>query len=391
MRDYYEILSVAKDADGDTIKKSYRKLALQYHPDRSGGDKEAEDRFREATEAYEVLRDPQKRAAYDRYGHAGVRGSGGAGAYGGFNFSDALEIFMRDFGGFGVEDLFGMRGGQGGRGGPRSARKGADMRVRLPLTFEEVATGAKKTLRIERLDACGKCNGSGAAEGSTPVRCATCGGAGEVQRVQRSFLGQLVSVMPCPECGGDGQRIEKLCTECGGRGVKPGTATIEVSVPAGVSSGDYLTLRAQGNAGMRGGPRGDILVVLEVEEDIRFTRDGADLIYDLAITFSQAALGTEIDVPLVGAADTRVKISAGTQSGRVIRLRGKGLPHLQAAGRGDLLVRVMVWTPTDLTPEQEQLFRKMSQIEAAPPAPGEAESGRGFWTKFKEAFTGTGS
>jgi molecular chaperone DnaJ len=390
MRDYYEILGVAKDADGDTIKKSYRKLALQFHPDRNGGDKEAENQFREATEAYEVLRDAQKRAAYDRYGHAGVRGSGAGNAYGGFNFSDALEIFMRDFGGFGVEDLFGMRG-QGGRGPGRTARKGADMRVRLPLTFEEVATGAKKTLRVERLDPCAKCNGSGAAEGSTPVRCGTCGGAGEVQRVQRSFLGQLVSVMPCPECGGDGQRIEKLCAECGGRGVRPGTATIEVSVPAGVSSGDYLTLRGQGNAGMRGGPRGDILVVLEVEEDIRFTRDGADLIYDLAITFSQAALGTEIDVPLVGAPDTRVKIPAGTQSGRVIRLRGKGLPHLQAVGRGDLLVRVMVWTPTDLTPEQEQLFRKMSQVETAPPAPGESESGRGFWTKFKEAFTGTGS
>ena len=388
MRDYYEILGVAKDADGDTIKKSYRKLALQFHPDRNAGNKEAEDSFREATEAYEVLRDPQKRAAYDRYGHAAVKGGAAGNAYGGFNFSDALEIFMRDFGGFGVEDLFGMRGGQGGRGG-RAARKGADMRVRLPLTFEEVATGSKKTLRIERLDACAKCSGSGAAEGSQPVRCATCGGAGEVQRVQRSFLGQLVSVMPCPECGGDGQRIEKLCPDCSGRGVRPGTATIEVSVPAGVSSGDYLTLRGQGNAGMRGGPRGDILVVLEVEEDVRFTRDGADLIYDLAITFSQAALGTEIKVPLVGAPDTKVKIAAGTQSGRVIRLRGKGLPHLQSTGRGDLLVRVMVWTPTDLTGEQEQLFRKMSQIEAAPPAPGEHESGRGFWSKMKEAFTGT--
>lgn len=388
MRDYYEILGVAKDADGEMIKKSYRKLALQFHPDRNGGNKEAEDSFREATEAYEVLRDPQKRGAYDRYGHAGVRGSGGGNAYGGFNFSDALDIFMRDFGGFGVEDLFGGRAGQGGRGG-RAARKGADMRVRLPLTFEEVATGAKKTLRIERLDSCGQCAGSGAAEGSTPVRCATCGGAGEVQRVQRSFLGQLVSVMPCPECGGDGVRIEKLCPECGGRGVRPGASTIEVSVPAGVSSGDYLTLRAQGNAGMRGGPRGDILVVLEVEEDARFTRDGADLIYDMAITFSQAALGTEVDVPLVGAPNTRVRIASGTQSGRVMRLRGKGLPHLQAAGRGDLLVRIMVWTPSELTSEQEQVFRKLSQIEAAPPAPGEHESGGGFWSKVKEAFTGT--
>ncbi len=390
MRDYYEVLGVAKDADGDAIKRAYRKLALQYHPDRSGGDKASEDSFREATEAYEVLRDPQKRAAYDRYGHAGVRGGAGSGAYGGFNFSDALEIFMRDFGAngsFGVEDLFGMRGGGGGRG--RGARKGADMRVRLPLTFEEVATGAKKTLRIDRLDACPKCSGSGAAEGSAPVRCTTCGGAGEVQRVQRSFLGQMVTVMPCPECGGDGQKIEKQCTDCSGRGVKPGQSSIEVNVPAGVSTGDYLTLRGQGNAGMRGGPRGDILVVLEVEDDTRFTRDGADLIYDLAITFSQAALGTEVEVPLVGAPDTKVKVAAGTQSGRVMRLRGKGLPHLQGGGRGDLLVRVMVWTPTELSHEQEQLFRKMQQIESAPPVPGDDESQRGFWSKVKEAFTGT--
>jgi molecular chaperone DnaJ len=387
MRDYYEVLGVAKDADGDAIKRAYRKLALQYHPDRNGGDKAAEDSFREATEAYEVLRDAQKRAAYDRYGHAGVRGGAGAG-YGGFNFSDALEIFMRDFGaGGGFEDLFGMRGGGGrSRGG---ARKGADMRVRLPLTFEEVATGAKKTIRLDRLDACGTCAGTGAAEGSSPVRCTTCGGAGEVQRVQRSFLGQMVTVMPCPECGGDGQKIEKPCPDCSGRGVRPGQSTIEVNLPAGVSTGDYLTLRGQGNAGTRGGPRGDILVVLEVEEDMRFTRDGADLIYDLAITFSQAALGTEVDVPLVGAADTKVKIAAGTQSGRVLRLRSKGLPHLQGGGRGDMLVRVTVWTPTDLTPGQEQILRQLQQVESAPPAPGGDENQRGFWSKVREAFTGT--
>ncbi|HEX6695051.1 MAG TPA: DnaJ C-terminal domain-containing protein, partial [Longimicrobiales bacterium] len=231
--------------------------------------------------------------------------------------------------------------------------------------------------------------GTGAAEGSSPVRCSTCGGAGEVQRVQRSFLGQMVTVMPCPECGGDGVKIEKPCPDCSGRGVRPGQSTIEVNVPAGVSTGDYLTLRAQGNAGTRGGPRGDILVVLEVEEDERFTRDGADLIYDLAITFSQAALGTEVDVPLVGAADTKVKISAGTQSGRVLRLRSKGLPHLQGGGRGDMLVRVTVWTPTDLTAEQEQILRKLQQVESAPPSPGGDESQRGFWSKVREAFTGT--
>src|SRR5919109_390150 len=307
MRDYYEILGVDRHADADTIKKAYRKLALQYHPDRNSGSAQAEEQFKELTEAYEVLRDPDKRAAYDRYGHAGVKGAG-AGTYGGFSFTDALEIFMRDFGGFGgMEDLFGGRGRRAGS----TVRKGADIRMTLPLTLEEVATGVSRKLRVEVLDACRTCHGSGAAEGATSVRCSTCGGAGEVRRVQRSFLGQLVSVMPCPDCGGEGQRIERPCSKCAGRGVERGTHELEVNVPPGVSTGDYLTLRGQGSAGLRGGPRGDVLVVLEVAEDERFMRDGADLIYELAITFSQAALGAEIEVPTVGGS-ARVRIAPGT-------------------------------------------------------------------------------
>jgi molecular chaperone DnaJ len=384
MRDYYEVLGVDRSADAETVKRAYRKLALQHHPDRNGGSPEAEVKFKELTEAYEVLRDSDKRAAYDRFGHAGVKGGGGAG-YGAFSFHDALEIFMRDFGGFsGVEDLFG--GGARGQRGPMR-RKGADMRVSLPLTLDEVASGVQRTVRVEVQEPCGRCAGTGAAEGTSPVRCGTCGGAGEVRRMQRSFLGQLVSVMPCSDCGGEGQRIEKACEQCGGRGVERIAREVEVTVPPGVSSGDYLTMRGQGHAGARGGPRGDVLVVLDVEDDPRFLRDGADLVYDLPITFSQAALGAEIEVPTIGSV-ARVKIAAGTQSGQLLRLRGRGLPHLQGGGRGDLIIRVAVWTPTELTAQQESLLRQLAKVEA----PAERVDGgrdRGFWSRVKEALTGS--
>ncbi|HEX6134596.1 MAG TPA: molecular chaperone DnaJ [Longimicrobiales bacterium] len=382
MRDYYEVLGVERNADADAIKRAYRRLALQYHPDRNSGSRDAEEKFKELTEAYEILKDSDKRAAYDRYGHAGVKGGAGAG-FGGFSFADALDIFMRDFGGFGVEDLFG--GGRQRRG--PSARKGPDMRVTVPLTLEDVANGAKRTLRVDVMNACATCDGSGAAPGTSPVTCSTCGGAGEVRRVQRSFLGQLVSVMPCPDCGGEGQRIERACEQCSGRGVERATREIEVAVPPGVSTGDYITLRGQGNAGVRNGMRGDILVVLEVEEDARFVRDGADLIYELPITFSQAALGAELEVPTIGGS-ARLRIAPGTQSGRLLRMRGKGLPHLQGTNRGDLIIRVVVWTPTSLTPEQESLFRQLSQVEA-PAERVEDGRDRGFWSRVKEALTGS--
>jgi molecular chaperone DnaJ len=383
MRDYYEILAVERGADADAIKRSYRKLALEHHPDRNQGAPEAEEKFKELTEAYEVLRDPDKRAAYDRYGHAGVKGGAGQ-QYGGFSFHDALDIFMRDFGAFGMEDLF---GGRAQRGGGPQVRKGPDTRLNLSMTLDEVASGVKKKLRVDVMDACGKCAGSGAAEGSAPVRCTACAGTGEVRRVQRSFLGQLVSVMPCSECGGEGQRIESPCGQCSGRGVERGSREIDVSVPPGVSTGDYLTLRGQGNAGVRGGPRGDVLVVLNVEEDDRFIRDGADLIHELPVTFSQAALGTELDVPVIGGGSARLRVAAGTQSGRLLRMRGKGLPHLQGGGRGDLIIRVAVWTPTSLSPEQEALMRKLAAIES----PAQADEGGkgGLWSRVKEALTGS--
>jgi molecular chaperone DnaJ len=380
MRDYYEILGVGRSEDADAIKKAYRKLALQYHPDRNQGSPETEEKFKEATEAYEVLRDPEKRAAYDRYGHAGVRGSGGGNAgFAGFDFSDALNIFMRDFGGFGMGDIF---GGQQQRRGPR---RGSDLRVRMPLTLEEVSTGVKKTLKIQVMNPCSGCTGTGAMHGAQPVRCTTCGGTGELRRVQRSFLGQVVSVSPCPACNGEGQRIEQVCDICAGKGVQAGEKTIEVEVPAGVSSGDYLTLRGQGNAGMRNAPRGDILVVMEVEEDDRFLRDGNDLIFELPITYTQAVLGSEVEIPTVSGT-ARLKIPAGIQSGKMLRMRGKGLPHLQGAGRGDLIVRIAVWVPTELTAEQTALLQKLAKIESKAPAQLEDDESRGFWSKVKEAF-----
>lgn len=381
MRDYYEILGVPRDADAETIKKAYRKLALKYHPDRNGGSKEAEEKFKEATEAYEVLRDPQKRAMYDRYGHAGLSGASGAGGFTGFDFAEALNIFMRDFGGLGLEDLF--TGGRRSRGGPR---KGPDMQLRLPLKLAEVATGTRKTLRVKVFDPCSACRGTGSAGGAAPRACGTCGGAGEVRRVQRSLLGQIVSVTTCPTCRGEGTEIVELCDRCDGEGVVRAEREIQVEVPPGVSSGDYITLRGQGHSGARGGPRGDIIVILEVEEDPRFVRDGADLICDLPITFTQAALGAEVEVPTVEGT-ARLTIPAGTQSGRQLRLKGKGLPHLRGGGRGDLIVRVHVWVPTELTPEQTALLRRLAEIEDPPPSVIGTERGRGIWSRIREAFT----
>ena len=384
MRDYYEILAVERTADGETIKKAYRKLALQFHPDRNGGDKEAEEKFKEATEAYEVLRDADKRATYDRYGHAGVkgRGAGGGGGgqqYGGFGFEDALNIFMRDFGGFGgIEDLFG--GAARGRGG---VQRGKDLQIKINITLAEVATGVKKTVKIRALDACSQCHGAGSEDPAGPVTCPGCQGAGQVRRVQRSVFGQFVSASVCPQCQGAGQIIQNPCKKCGGDGRERGEQTLEISIPAGVSSNNYLTLRAQGNAGPRNGPRGDVIAVIEVEEDERFERDDTDLIFDLPVSFSAAALGQEVDVPTVYG-DERVRIPAGTQSGEVLTLRGKGLPQLGGGPKGDQLVRIHVWTPTDLSPEQEELLRRLAELEG--PAPGGDGKRGGIWSRLRDAF-----
>jgi molecular chaperone DnaJ len=382
MADYYQLLGVPRSADTEEIKKAYRKLALQYHPDRNQGSKEAEERFKEVTQAYEVLRDSEKRAVYDRYGEQGLKGRGGAQ---GFDFSDAIDIFMRDFGGFsGLEELFGMRGARAQRS---SSRKGQAVRIRLPLTLAEVANGVTKTVRVALLDACDRCEGNGAEPGSAPTKCGNCGGSGEERHVQRSVFGQFVSVQPCRVCQGEGQVIERPCGKCSGEGRVRSEREVSVDVPAGVTSDNFLTLRGRGSAGPRSGPRGDLVVLLEVQEDPRFTRDGADLLHELPVTFGQAALGDEVEVPTIEGM-AKVTIPAGIQSGELLRLKGLGLPELNGSTRGDQLLRVAVWTPEDLSAEQERLLRQLRDIES--PAPEKVRRGarKGFWSRVKEAFTG---
>ena len=387
-QDFYVILGVSRDASQADIKKAYRKLAMECHPDRNNGDKAAEERFKLVTEAYEVLRDPDKRAAYDRYGMAGVgRGHGGGGAGGAgfssmhFDLSEALMVFMRDFGiagggAGGFESLFG-----GGQRAGRDRRRGHDIKVGLKLTLAEVATGTTKTVRIKSLESCPECAGTGAKAGTQPVRCGTCGGTGEVRHQAQSLFGQFLTVSPCPSCAGEGTIVQSPCDRCGGDGRIKGEKTIQIDVPAGVADHHYLTLRGQGVPGPRNGPHGDLIAVLDIKEDPRFERHGDDLVYDLGITFTQAALGAEVEVPTPFGQST-LRVEPGTQTGMAYRLRSKGLPRLGEGGHGDMHVRIHVWTPTKLTAEQRKLLEKLSEVEDAPP---EKESGK-FWDTIRRAL-----
>lgn len=382
--EYYEILGVPRDADADQIKKAYRKLAMEYHPDRNQGSAEAEERFKELSEAYEVLKDPNRRAAYDRYGKAGAA-QGAEGPFaGGFDLHDAIEIFMRDFGGGGFEEIFGRRG----RGRARKTASGEVLRVRLPISLQEVVEGATKKIRVAVLDPCETCDGSGSADESGAETCTTCGGRGEERVAQRSVFGQFVSVTTCRTCGGEGTVIRTPCKECHGEGRTRVQREIDVEVPPGVTSENYITLRGRGNIGPRGGPRGDVVALLEVESDPRFHREGRHLVVDVAVTFSQAALGDEIEVSAIEGPET-IKVPAGIQSGQAIRKRGKGFPELNGGRRGDLIARVRVWTPTDLSAGQRRILEQLRESED--PAPedvreGDGEGG-GFWSKVREAFS----
>ena len=378
MADFYEVLGVSRGADEDNIKKAYRKLALQYHPDRNEGSPEAEERFKEVTRAYEVLSDPEQRSVYDRFGEAGLaRSGGGAQAY---DFTDALETFMRDFSGFGgLGDILGGRA----RTRTQGPARGQNLRVRIPLTLADIVRGVRRTIKVQALDPCDLCSGTGAEPGTQPRRCAACNGAGEERLVQRSVFGQMVSVQPCRACRGEGEVIDSACRRCHGEGRVRVTSEVEVEVPAGVSSENFITMRGRGNAGPRGGPRGDLVVMLDVGEDARFQREGTQLLYELPITVGQAVLGDEVDVPTVeGTAPLRIPV--GTQSGELLRLRGLGLPEVGGTRRGDQLVRVTVWIPEHLTAEQEQLYRSVRKTEA--PAPERIDGGKGFWSRVKEAF-----
>lgn len=376
--DYYQLLGVSRDASEAEIKKAYRRLAMEYHPDRTNGDPAATEKFKELTEAYEVLRDPEKRRRYDRFGEAAVRGQGGFGGFAHVDLSEALNIFMRDFGLGGFDSVFG-----GGRRSHRTVRRGQDIRVTLPLTLEDVAHGATKKLKLKTLVACDDCAGTGAAPGSPPTRCGVCGGTGEIRRATQSLFGQFVSVTPCAQCQGEGTVITDPCPRCRGDGRVRTERTVDVDVPAGISGNHYVTLRGRGAAGPRNGPAGDLIVEFEVADDDRFERRDNDLIYDMPVSFSQAALGAEFVVP-TPYGDQAVRVPAGTQSGTSLVLRGLGLPDLHSGRRGDLYVRVQVWTPTTLTPRLREVLEQLARVEGDPPR--DESLGRRFWNKFKQAF-----
>jgi molecular chaperone DnaJ len=374
--DFYTLLGVERGATEAEIKKAYRKQAMDLHPDRNPSH-DAESRFKEVTEAYEVLRDPQKRAAYDRYGKAGLGRGGGGFEYHHVDLTEALNIFMRDFGGLGgFESLF-------GGGGARAAaenRRGQDIRVTVKMTLAEVATGVRRTIKLKTLDTCEHCDGTGAQKGTSAETCGTCGGSGEVRRAARSMFGQFVQVAPCPTCGGEGTVIRTPCEVCRGEGRVRAERTVQADIPAGVSTNNYLTMRGQGAAGPRNGGKGDLLLLIEVEEDDRFERQGEHLATDLPLSFSQAALGGTFAAPTPWG-EEQVVVPSGTQTATVLRLKGKGLPRLGHSGRGDLHVRINVWTPERLTPELERILHELAEHEGEPPG-----HGKGFWARIREAL-----
>jgi molecular chaperone DnaJ len=375
MADYYATLGVPRAASDDDIKKAYRKLAMQFHPDRNNGSSESEEKFKEITEAYDVLRDGDKRAAFDRYGEAGLHAGSSAGFHH-VDLSEALNIFMRDLGGMGgFNDIFGRRSSAA------ETRTGSDIRLSLGLTLQEVATGVEKAVTIKLLNPCDYCSGTGAEPGTNVTTCPTCKGAGEVRRAQQSFFGPVVSVSVCPTCAGDGKVVASPCKKCRGEGRVRSEEQVKIKVPAGVATGQYMTLRGVGNAGPRGGPRGDILVVFEVDEDERFERDGEDLLTEVLVTYPQLALGGDVDVPTVTASVT-LRIPPGTQSGQVMNLRGRGLPRINASGTGDLHVRLQLWTPDVMGEAEATLLRQLHDIRPLAPAKRE----RGFWSKIKESL-----
>jgi len=379
-RDYYEVLGLGRDATEEDIKRVYRRLALQYHPDKNPGNKEAEEKFKEATEAYEVLKDPEKRSRYDRYGHAGVAAEAGFGGFdfSTFNLSDALRAFMRDFGSFGIfDDFFGQTTRTRRRGGPR----GRDLQVRLKLSLEEIATGVEKKIRVKRMVRCDECRGTGAAKGTSKVSCPRCEGSGQVRKVSRSFFGQFVNLTTCDYCKGEGEVIQKPCAACAGQGRVRGAGTIAVKVPAGVVTGNYIPIRASGDVGPRGGSSGDLIVLIEELEHDLFRRREDDIIYELPVSFSQAALGDQVEVPTLDG-EVNLKVPAGTQSGKIFRLKGKGIPHLHGYGKGDQLIRIAVWTPTKLSREEKELLERLAQLPGTKPP----KAGKSFFDKLKDTL-----
>ena len=390
MRDYYEILGVDRDASQAELKRAYRKLALQYHPDRNPDDAEAETKFKEAAEAYEVLSDTNKRERYNQFGHAGVKGNGGMGNGTGFQdvndiFSAFSDIFGGAAGGSIFDEVFGGRA-RGGRA-RRRGRPGSDLRIKLPLTLEEIAEGSEKKVKVRKFVSCEACEGSGAENGAEGYEtCPTCQGMGEVRQVTRSVFGQFVNVQPCPQCQGEGRIITNRCNVCGGEGRKKGEEVIPIAVPPGVLEGHYLTLRGAGNAGARGGVPGDLRVEIEELPHEHFTREGLDIYHEVYISVPDAALGTEVEVPTLKSR-ARLQIDPGVQSGKILRMRERGLPELNGMRRGDQMVRIHVWTPRDLSEEETRLMEKLRDSPAFTPAPEQEHGKKSFFSKVKDVFT----
>lgn len=382
-RDYYDVLGVDRGADEAAIKSAYRKKAMQYHPDRNPGDSAAEEKFKEATEAYEILKDPQKRQMFDQYGHAGL-GQGGFGGFGGgdfagFDLGDALRAFMRDFGGGGgggsiFDEFF-------GGGGQRRNNRGEDLRLRMPLTLEEIVSGVQKKVKVNRRVSCEACDGSGVAAGSSRKTCHQCKGAGQVRTISRTFLGTVQQVQACNVCRGTGEVISDPCRTCHGEGRIAGSSMVTLDIPAGVSAGNYMRVENMGNAAPNNGAPGDLQVVFEEKQHDQFTRHGDSVLYELPISFTQAALGAELEVPTLNGS-TELKIPAGTQSGKVLKLKGKGIPHLHHGGRGDQLVQITVWVPTKLNNDEKALLRKLEQTEGFKPP----NANRSFFDKLRETL-----
>ncbi|MEY3314164.1 MAG: molecular chaperone DnaJ [Ignavibacteria bacterium] len=390
-RDYYEVLGLSKQAGADEIKSSYRKLALQYHPDRNPDNKEAEEKFKEATEAFEVLSDDNKRARYDRYGHDGMKSGQDFHSY--QNMNDVFSVFNQFFGGGGGNSIFDeFFGGGQQRRSQSMGQPGQDMRVRMQLTLEEIAMGVSKTLKIKKYCTCDSCSGTGAKGGSGYITCTACNGAGEVRQISRSMFGQFVNIAPCANCSGSGKIIKDMCGTCSGEGRITGETTETVDIPAGVSEGNYIPLRGRGNAGKRGGQAGDVLIVIEEKDHPHFIREQDDILFELVVSYPEAALGAKVQVPtLYGVEEIQVK--AGTQPGTVITLKEKGIKHLQAGGRGHQHVHVNVHVPTSLSSEEKKILKELAQSEHINPERtyGDEHSRHGssaFFERMKGAFSG---
>ena len=378
-RDYYEVLGVSKGVPKDELKKAYRKMALKYHPDKNPGDAEAEQKFKEAAEAYEVLSDEQKRAQYDRFGHAGLGGSAG---FSGRGFEDIFSQFSDIFGDSPFGDFFG--GSAGGRRRRRRGQRGADIRIKLGMTLEQVNEGVEKKLKLNRHVSCNTCSGTGAENGSAFSNCPTCNGSGEVRQQAGGGFFQQIVISTCPTCQGEGKIIARSCRVCEGKGRVEEEDVVSVKIPPGVQEGMSLSVRGKGNAGVRGGSPGDLIVQIEEKPHQNFERDGDNLLHELFITFPDAALGTQVHVPTLDG-KVRIKINPGTHAGKVVSLRGKGLPNINGYGRGNLLVHINVWTPQNLSSSERDMLNKLQDSPNFKPNPTNEQ--KGLFSKIREFFS----